>query len=490
MRGLAGKLRQLFGRGSDVGAIRRSGVFDDAFYRSQLPAGADVTDAVSHYVEFGEAMGLSPWRDFDPFHYARQYPDLAGYGRPLLLHYLRYGLREGRQGKPAQAERAGWPDDPDRPTVLVVVHDMSRTGAPVLGWNIVRRLGRSGRRVAVVALGGGELAEHFRSEADEVVEAMPQEDLEALAGTVVRRFRPRYALCNSAATAPFGQHLEGLGVRTIGLIHEFGSQARHVPGLAACLAEWADVVFPAEIVRRSMVDHFPDVALRQTVLMPQGKSMVPAKAGSRPNDTLPLSIRRTYDYLVVGAVTVDYRKGVDLFLSAASAAAAKAPELKIGFLWIGRRRTDDGVYLSFIEEQARRSGIADRFELMAATEFVESAYRAADAFFLSSRLDPMPNVCIDAGSAGLPIVCFAGASGMADMLAASDACRELVVPHCNAEAAGAVIAGLARDRQRSRRLGICVQDLARRSFDMERYVRTLDATGLAGGSLPSRAEPA
>lgn len=490
LRNLAGKLLGSFGRGSDVDAIRRSGVFDELLYRSQLPAGAGVADAISHYVEFGERMGLSPWKDFDPFHYSRQYPDLEGYGRPLLLHYLRHGLREGRQGRPDQPQWVAWADDPDRPTVLVVVHELSRTGAPILAWNVVRRLKARGRRVAVVALRGGDLLEHFRAEADEVVEVAAEEKLDVLAGSVIGRCRPSYAICNSAATASFGQYLERLGVRTVGLIHEFGFPSMRTPGLAACLSGWSDVIFPAEIVRRSMADCFPDVALRRTQVLPQGKCVVPGNPAARQVDTAPVSLRKSYDYLVVGAGTVDYRKGVDLFLAAASAVAAAAPDLTVGFLWIGRRRAEDGIYLSMIEEQARRAGIADRFDLMDATEHVEAVYGAADAFFLSSRLDPMPNVCIDAGFAGLPVICFADASGTAELFAASEQCRELVVPHCDAHAAGTLIAGLARDRQRSRRLGNCVQNLSRRSFDMDRYVRAIDAAGLAAGQPQPLAEPA
>ena len=84
---------------------------------------------------------------------------------------------------------------------------------------------------------------------------------------------------------------------------------------------------------------------------------------------------------------------------------------------------------SFLSEQISRSGLGDRFNLMDAIDDVESIYQEADLLFLSSRLDPLPNVSIDAALRGIPVVCFAEASGMAEILASNGETRELVVPH-------------------------------------------------------------
>ena len=74
---------------------------------------------------------------------------------------------------------------------------------------------------------------------------------------------------------------------------------------------------------------------------------------------------------------------------------------------------------------------------------MEPAYALADVFFLSSRLDPLPNVTIDAALRAIPVVCFEGATGMADLLAADALASQCVVPYLDVDAAAGLIARLA-----------------------------------------------
>ena len=61
----------------------------------------------------------------------------------------------------------------------------------------------------------------------------------------------------------------------------------------------------------------------------------------------------------------------------------------------------------------------DRVTLLPATSEIEFAYELSDALLLPSRLDPLPNVAIDALCQGLPVLCFDKASGIADLLCAA-----------------------------------------------------------------------
>src|SRR5262249_54531474 len=113
----------------------------------------------------------------------------------------------------------------------------------------------------------------------------------------------------------------------------------------------------------------------------------------------------------------------------------------------------------------------------------------ADLFFLSSRLDPLPNVAIDAAMKGLPVICFNGTSGIADIFGGDPSTRECVVPHLDVRAAANVIVGLANNEPKRRRLGDALQKLGRATFDMDRYVRRLGELGTeAVGIMRQRPE--
>jgi Glycosyl transferases group 1/Nucleotidyl transferase len=151
----------------------------------------------------------------------------------------------------------------------------------------------------------------------------------------------------------------------------------------------------------------------------------------------------------------------------------------VRFIWVG-----DGYgsplaeeVSSYLSEQIRRSSLGDRFDLMDAVDDIESIYKETDVLFLSSRLDPLPNVSIDAVLRGIPVVCFAQASGMAEILISYDGTRELVVPHLDVGAAAALIGSLAADGKKLSRLGEAVREFAQAHFDMGAYVAALHEMG-------------
>ena len=50
------------------------------------------------------------------------------------------------------------------------------------------------------------------------------------------------------------------------------------------------------------------------------------------------------------------------------------------------------------------------------TSAIEAAYKTADILLLSSRLDPLPNVAIDAMLHSKPVLSFEKTSGISDIL--------------------------------------------------------------------------
>jgi glycosyltransferase involved in cell wall biosynthesis len=85
-------------READV--IRRSGLFEEAWYLAQNPEVAQSgEDPVAHYIRQGAAQDLDPGRSFSTRSYLLNYPDIATSGANPLVHYIEHGQAEGRSGE-------------------------------------------------------------------------------------------------------------------------------------------------------------------------------------------------------------------------------------------------------------------------------------------------------------------------------------------------------------------------------------------------------
>ena len=135
-----------------------------------------------------------------------------------------------------------------------------------------------------------------------------------------------------------------------------------------------------------------------------------------------------------------------------------------------------------LAEQAQRSGLEDRFEMLPATPNLGDVYATADAFFLSSRLDPLPNVAIDASCEGLPVICFEKPSGFAELLSSNLATRPLVVPYMDVCSAAQQICRLATDPAGYAAGRDAMLEFARETFSMDAYVEKLHAIGVAAAA--------
>ena len=76
------------------------------------------------------------------------------------------------------------------------------------------------------------------------------------------------------------------------------------------------------------------------------------------------------------------------------------------------------------------------------------AYELSDILFLSSRLDPLPNVAIDAMFNRLPVICFDNTTGIADHLKENGLGEDCVIPYLNVEQAALRLAELIDDTEK------------------------------------------
>lgn len=471
-------------------AVRESGLFDPDHYLSNA---GDIggLDPALHYVIVGENTGIAPSERFDPAYYSERHPDLRRSLKCLLVHHAASGTREARRAISIAAELTYDQSriDPRRETVLVVVHEASRTGAPILGYNIVKRLAEK-YNVVTLVLSGGEIVSAFEDVSSAVVGPLRRKDwLPVEAKYLVRRltsaYRLSYAIANSIDTRIMMQSLSLAFVPVVAVVHEFASYVPPKGEMGRALAWATQTVFSAERVLQAARAEYPNMDNYRLHVLPQGPVEVPAaqaqeEAGSP--QSLQAAMRppgQENAFVVLGCGTVYPRKGVDLFVSCAAAVAARKPARPVRFVWIGLRlppELDKG-YFPKLLRQIDQSGVADSVAILEQVTDLEPAYALADAFFLSSRLDPLPNVGIDSALRGLPIVCFENCSGIADILTTDATTRRSVVPELDVGAAAALIATLACDEPARRGIAAASRALAEKTFNMERYIARLDEIG-------------
>jgi glycosyltransferase involved in cell wall biosynthesis len=376
-----------------------------------------------------------------------------------------------------------------RENVLLVVHETSRTGAPILGWNIALHLSRR-YNVFTVTIGDGPLTPSFEKISIETHGPFPPEHRTPVA--LERHLRPmldasefRYAIINSCESRSMIEVCAARGIPTVMLMHEFAASVHNSQSLRDAMDAVDEMVFPAAIVARSAYEVHPALRDRQVFILPQGMCTLPEAKMAPDGPTDPVvgelaKARAEGGFVVLGAGTVEYRKGVDLFLTAAMAVQRDAPELGIRFLWVGHgyRPDEDKGYSAYLREQITRSGLSGSVTLLDAVSDLDPIYAITDTFLLTSRLDPLPNVSIDAACRGIPIICFRDASGTADVLLSDPGTAAGVVDYLDTTQAAAKIVGFARNRASHRRMSAATSALASNVFDMTRYVAAVDALGV------------
>ncbi len=475
-------------------AVLDTGLFDPAFYRAAASLGVvGDLEAAEHYAAIGEAAGIRPNEGFDPAVYADIHREVAAAGIGLLVHYARYGRAEGRAATfdLAPHVRPGRrPFDPAKPTILLACHEASRTGAPILGWNLARELNRDHNLVIAVLNPVGDLLDIFVEEASLVVGPFRKAQLTwftmaRVVRELVAQHPIEFAICNSIECQWLLIGLAAAGVPAVTLVHEYPTGPESEARMQSGMMLSGQVVFDARSQHEAALACWPGITARNSRVFHQGASAVPPdpKAPAPTGDTLAANRDAVFRAVrgdgskpvVLGLGTVSMRKGPDLFVSCAMAAARRLGPGAMRFVWIGHtpEKPPEGMFGDWLADQVKRSGLGADLVFLDAVDDLAGAYAGADAAMISSRLDPFPNVAMDAALAGVPPVCFAEANGFADWLADDPRTAALSVPYLDADAAGAALADLARDPGLRRATGEALKERGARDFPMARYIARL-----------------
>lgn len=112
------------------------------------------------------------------------------------------------------------------------------------------------------------------------------------------------------------------------------------------------------------------------------------------------------------------------------------------------------------------------------TSAIETAYEEADLLFISSRLDPLPNVAIDAFDARLPVLCFDKATGISDFLSSCGLRDSCIADYLDVDSAVQKIFALANSNDLYEQAVNNSHEASKAYFDMDKYVAELELVGL------------
>lgn len=404
---------------------RLAGLVTDPRLRAAIDAKTDgIFELVFELIALGDPIDQRI-SDFSQKYYFQTYPDIKKAGLNAFHHYIRFGLEEGRRSLRdiRQNQFKGKQNfDPQKPTCMICVHEFSRSGAPIVGLDIAKNAAQT-HNVVVTGLQAGPLLKDFQKFAFAVlVSQHPDEDLSFFALPELDKID--FAILNSVECYLFSKFLVRKSIPFATYLHEF-SEYTHPAYKMIFLALFSDLlVFSSRPVRKTWQHIFQDINFdqeRDSIIVPQvglhvdkvrHKERVAARAHLSKLTGIDCSTRR----IVYGAGHVQWRKGTDLFVLTAQIAKKTDPDAL--FVWIGDGLNHEDVYFGvWLDKHLREAGAnkADsNLFFLPAGEYYHDVCRASDAFFLSSRLDPLPNVVFDAVRFGCHVVMFKNATGFDD----------------------------------------------------------------------------
>ena len=480
--------------------------FNERYYldqwRRNFPGQPAPSDPLEHYVLTGCRLGLDPAPEFRRDYYQRRYPALGMAGMDLFYHFATWGHAEGRVGRPDFTSLLSPGEiafDAAKPTVLVASHEASRTGAPLVGLNMGAAL--AGTHNVVAFLGkSGPLLRDFASHSCTVVTGpLAPLDAEYLLRELKETHRLSAVLLNSVETSPLAQAALQAELPSVGLVHEFAEYTLP-PGRMSDMVEAMDrVITPASLIRDSVQAELlatrsgraNHITVRPQGFLPSLPEDPAAEDLTREEILALIGADGGQAKIVLGAGFVQMRKGVDLFVQTA-AAVRKLWGDDVRFVWVGDGYSPkaDLQYSAWVADMVRRLDLEGYVFFLRAQSSLDALFAMSDVFYLPSRLDPFPNVALDALRAGRAVVCFDRATGVVDALSDAPGRKAAVgaaVAYCDVKEAAEALVRMFKPAEAKRALGNAA--LAKRAFDFGDYAAAVaEQLGEAGALRDAAAQ--
>lgn len=319
--------------------------------------------------------------------------------------------------------------DSKRETLVFVSHESSATGAPLLGHNIAGKLSER-YNIIHIMMKRSNIHDAFLTNCDLMlsgIQSTPYISSKLFLNKISKQRAIKCVICNSVVTYPVLQAAHDLNMPSLSLIHEFSEYTRPTGTMFKIVKDADAIVVPAAIIKDSLLKEVMQYVDYKRVpnhihIIPQGK--LPDIPDTYGDENTPeelyskLKINSGEDVkIIVASGWVQIRKGTDSFV----ALARYIKQLYSGkckFVWVGDGfdpERDLG-YSVWLQREIEFSGLGDDFIFLQHQKNLDTIFAIADVFCMTSRMDPFPNVVIDALNHDLHIACFDHASGSVEFL--------------------------------------------------------------------------
>jgi len=383
--------------------------------------------------------------------------------------------------------------DKSKSTIVVVSHDLSLTGAPLVAYNIALHFKKK-YNVIFLSLNEGDLAKNFKNN-DILLITLPflrlfasQLFLNSFFLAFKKLFDIKFVLLNSIETRYVIKSIFLNNLRSVLLVHEFLSMTRPLENLD--LIKYADdIVFSSKALKNDAIDFNPSFKDLRLHILPQGKCSLFINDYSCTEDSsFELSVREIVKNkdnkkkIILGVGTINIRKGVDLFVSVASKLAKKDKGSNYLFVWIGAGfdLKNDSSYSIYIHDQVMKNNLTDQFLFLSPSLNISKLYKLADLLFISSRLDPFPNVFIDAVYNNIPVVCFSKTSGIEEFLQKINIHQFCVANYLDVDDATSKIVAILKNTQVTKKIKNKFKANHNKFFNLNNYVKSIEKICLSG----------
>ena len=314
--------------------------------------------------------------------------------------------------------RGGREYDKSKETILVVSHEASTTGAPILALNICQKLLNKYNVVSIV-LRGGDLEAGFREVSSTFIKVRSSittvKMINRSVSLATKIKKPKYAIVNSIVSASAIEPISKQGIPVICLIHEFSAYIKPVD-IVHKAALWSNtIIFSTDLTKNDLIKKVPELKQSSIEVIAQGRCKLPRQVNNENKNMTASSVGEHYyksidsdEILIMGAGQVQPRKGIDLFLMVVSIVNKKVLDKEIRFVWIGEgyKPEEDLQSLNMGKRPDERSGLENRVTILESSNVYKKLIIRSDLFLMTSRLDPLPNVGIDAMNESTPVHCF------------------------------------------------------------------------------------